>query len=115
MAPRGACCGGPMPGSVKTRYLASMFPRTPSIASQMARSTASIANLSISGSPMLRVLAAAAAVLTLTAAARPTPVEYRVGVAAAALDVEVRFRGDADGETRLVLPAGLADLRIQGA
>jgi hypothetical protein len=63
---------------------------------------------------MLRFLAAACAVLTLTAAAKPSPVEYRVAMAAQSVEVEMRLRGDADGETRLLLPAG-ATPTVRGA
>jgi hypothetical protein len=63
---------------------------------------------------MFRVLAAAAAVLLLTAAAKIAPVEYRVGLAPPAIDVEIRLRGDTDGETRLVLPAGVTP-SVKGA
>ncbi len=61
-------------------------------------------------------LIAAAATLLLGAKAAPT-VDYRLSVEPQAagqsplLDVEIRFRGDADGETRLVLPSEFADTR----
>jgi predicted metalloprotease with PDZ domain len=57
----------------------------------------------------LRSLAAAFAVLACTAAAAPERVEYtltpvmRDGVLTA-VQIDLRFRGDADGETRLLLP-----------
>jgi predicted metalloprotease with PDZ domain len=70
---------------------------------------------------MARVLLTAAAALALLGAAKPASVDYRLTVepqatGPAVLDVEVRLRGDADGETRLVLPARLAsDLAARGA
>jgi len=70
---------------------------------------------------MVRALLTAAAALALLGAAKPARVDYRLGIephasGPAVLDVEVRLRGDADGETRFVLPARLAsDLAARGA
>ena len=69
---------------------------------------------------MVRSLLIAAAFLML-GAAKPLGVDYRLGVATATigslgLEVEIRLHGDADGETRMLLPrAALAELRVAGA
>ena len=68
---------------------------------------------------LIRAALATAAALALLGAAKPEVVDYRLAFDAAAgegLTVELRLRGDADGETRLDVPAGLAsDLAVSGA
>lgn len=58
-----------------------------------------------------------AALAAPPAAAAPAPsVTYRVDVAASGIAVEMRLRGEADGDTRLTVPATLAaDLAVRGA
>lgn len=68
---------------------------------------------------MVRTLILAAAALLTLAAGRAGAVEYRVGVeapdgGAPYLTVDMRLRGDADGETRLIWPAGLSEPRVSG-
>jgi predicted metalloprotease with PDZ domain len=62
---------------------------------------------------MLRTLALAAALPLLLGARAPQPIQYQLGVEAPAgatpyLTIELRFRGDADGETTLLLPDDFA-------
>jgi predicted metalloprotease with PDZ domain len=67
---------------------------------------------------MPRALLAAASAVLLLGAAKPATVDYRLGLGAASplADVEIRFRGDVDGETRLVTPAALVSgLTVKGA
>ena len=70
---------------------------------------------------MVRALFLSAAAVLMLGAAKPTSVDYRLGVEAVAgqapiIDVEIRLRGDADGETRLQMPDGVAiEPRIEGA
>jgi len=64
---------------------------------------------------MVRASLLAAAALFLLGAKRPPSVDYRLGVDSAAVAVEIRLAGDADGETRIALPAGLTGFEAKGA
>lgn len=57
-----------------------------------------------------------AVALPFLGSAGPEVAEYRLGVQTpGVLEVELRFRGDADGETTISLPAQAAGLKIDGA
>ena len=65
---------------------------------------------------MLRAVLLAAALPFLGGGKPAAGVNYLLGVAADGLTVEMRLRGEADGETRLLVPAALAsDLVVSGA
>jgi len=70
---------------------------------------------------MIRVFLIAVAALAMQGADKPGSVDYRLSAVPQpggppAVSVEVRLRGDADGETRIVLPqAAISGLAVSGA
>ncbi len=70
---------------------------------------------------MIRVSLIAVAAFAMLGADKPSTVDYRLSVASEtggspAVNVEIRLRGDADGETRILLPqSALSGLAVSGA
>lgn len=64
---------------------------------------------------MIRVVLMSVVALLSAGATSPAGVEYRLSVTPSDLTLDLRLHGDADGETRLSLPNGAANLQVRGA